>query len=150
MKLWSYEIRGNNNDIVLKRDNGFMSENLAKEQASMEINVENIKDVYVKTFLAGEEALFLKLVTWKEDNTQFLVNVSSNQKALQLAVNANIKLDKRYISFSTPEYTEHVKTILDKNFYTVKSVDFSLLCNIFKKHILCIIDGVLVINPDSA
>ena len=48
-KYWTYEIRDKDTDTILATVSGFETENDAKEQASMDANITNIKNYYIST-----------------------------------------------------------------------------------------------------
>ena len=50
MRTWSYEIRDNTTDEILKTDFGFETESDAELQAMMEAKADNIKGYYIRTF----------------------------------------------------------------------------------------------------
>ncbi len=67
----------------------------------------------------------LKLVTWEDDLTQFLVEADTNLEAIRKAVEANLQLG---------DYDEEIEEdIHDLTTYTVEDVDFALLSEIFKR-----------------
>lgn len=69
----------------------------------------------------------LRLVTFNGDQTQFLVNATRNQTAIELAIEANKKIG----NFDEPEWNAE---ILDYSQYKVEDVDFNLLCEIIKRN----------------
>lgn len=66
----------------------------------------------------------LKLVTWEGDFTQFLVEASSDEEAINKAIKANLEItyDEDDFDYINDFYT-----------YTIDDVDFDLLCEILNR-----------------
>lgn len=66
----------------------------------------------------------LKLVTWEGDLTQFLVEASSDEEAINKAIKANLEIayDEEDFDYINDFYT-----------YTIDDVGFDLLCEILKR-----------------
>lgn len=80
----------------------------------------------------------LKLVTWEGDLTQFLVEASSDEEAINKAIKANLE-----ISYDEDDFDY----INDFYTYTVNDVDFDLLCEIIKRNdIVDIYNNALVFS----
>ena len=70
--------------------------------------------------------MYLKLVTFNNDQEQFLVNAVGKETAIELAIEANKKIG----DFNDPEWNAEMD---DKSRYEVEDVDFDMLCEIIKR-----------------
>ena len=74
--------------------------------------------------------MHLKLVTFMDDQEQFLVNALRVNTAIELAIEANMKIGG-LADDENNGLTE--KEVRDINNYTVEDVGFNLLCEIIKR-----------------
>lgn len=83
----------------------------------------------------------LKLVTWKGDLTQFIVNAPTETDAIQQAILANFD----YAEFDDDEWA--IEDMKNEKTYTCEEVNLHMLSEILKRDdFIRFIDGVIVLN----